>query len=341
LANPLVSIVVVNWNGKRYLSKCFNSLKEVTYKNLEVVMVDGGSTDGSVELVRKNYPWIRVIQHEANCSANMGLIFDRNLGVRKTTGKYIIFLDNDTHVEADFINELVPLMEADDKIGACQSKILLEDRKTLDSQGDYQTKVGFLYARGTLQTDNNRFNSIEEIFSGKGAALTVRRKAFEEIGMLDENFFIEFEDGDLCWRLWIAGYKVLYIPKSIVYHVLGGTIGTGKRKYLTRHYCAFRNRISSMIKNFEAKYLLQVGLLHIVLCWGIIVYLAIRRRPYYALAISRAIWANVINFRRTWKKRQSVQITRKVSDENLMSHLMVRVNFMELYRKMQRILLSE
>lgn len=323
---PLVSIIVLNWNGKIFLEKCFSSLQKVAYPNLEVIMVDNGSSDGSVEYVREKFPWVKVIQNAENLGCGRGF----NTGMRHAKGAYLINLANDTYVEPDFVTELVKVFEKDPKIGACVSKILLPDHKTLDSAGDYLTTLGFLVHRGLSEKDEGQYNQIDEVFAGKGTAITFNARALENVGMFDPDFFVFFEDADLCWRLHLGGYKVIFVPKSIVYHLVGGALGTVNQA--TNDYRAFKNRIMSIIQNPGPLNLLKILPLHLGSCIGVAVFSAVKRKPDRALAIIRAMLWNLANLKHLWRKRKRIQsLIRKVRDENFMDQVITKVNFKSFY----------
>lgn len=323
---PLVSVIVLNWNGKIFLEKCFCSLRKVTYPNLEVIMVDNNSNDGSVEYVRRSFPWVRIIQNTTNLGCGGGF----NTGMRYAKGRYLINLANDTYVDPDFVTELVKVFERDPKIGGCVSKILLPDHETLDSAGDYLTTSGFLVHRGLSEKDYGQYDCIEEVFAGKGTAITFNADALHEVGMFDPDFFVFFEDADLCWRLHLRGYKVLFAPRSIVYHLVGGALGRVPQTINDFH--AFKDRIMSLIQNLGCLNMFKIFLLHIGFCLGIVAFLTIKRKPYRALAIIRAILWNLTSLRHLWGKRKRVQnLVRAVPDKSFMKQTVKRLNLKSFY----------
>lgn len=324
--NELVSVIVLNWNGKMFLEKCLTSLQKVTYHNREVIMVDNNSTDGSVEFVLKNFPWVKVIRNAENLGCGGGF----NAGMSYAKGKYLINLANDTYVDPDFITELVKVFENAPTIGACISKILLPDHKTLDSAGDYLTALGFLFHRGLSEEDYGQYNQIDRVFAGKGTAIAFNASALREVGMFDPDFFVFFEDADLCWRLQLRGYKVLFVPKSIVYHLVGGALG--RMQPAKNDFHAFKDRIMSLIQNLGALNLLKVLPLHVGFCLCIVSFLALKRKPYRALAVINAMWWNLTNLKHLWYKRKRVQkLIRKVPDESFMAHVVKKVDLNSFY----------
>jgi len=237
LNHPLVSIIIVNFNGKTHLEKCLNSLKKVNYSNFETILVDNNSTDGSVEFVTKNYSDVIIIK----LNQNKGYAEPNNIGARLAKGDYLLFLNNDTIITPEFISEMIKVSEKDETIAMCQS-LLLKPDGSVDSSGDFIDEIGVVYNSKT------KSNEIREISSARGASMLVRKKVFEELGGFDEKFFASFEDVDLGWRAWIMGYRVVMVPKSIVYHFGGQTIEMIKPEIA---FHGFKNQLSMKITNFE------------------------------------------------------------------------------------------
>ena len=322
---PLVSIIIVNWNGKEYLTDCLNSLQNISYPNYEIILVDNASTDEYVEYVKDNFPEILIIKNKKN----LGYAEANNKGVHKANGEYILFLNNDTTVKSDFITELVKVMESDPGIGVCQSKILLMDNpKRLDCVGAYLTLSGFLYHLGWGKLDD--YNKVIEVFSSKGACMLSKREVLDKVGLFDEDFFAYFEETDLCWRVWLAGYKILFVPSSIIYHKVGATSSRMPSSFIQFH--SFKNRICSLIKNLETINLLKILPVHLLFCiGGIFIYLS-KLEFKTSLAIVKAILWNIKNVGNTLKKRSLVQRKiRKISDVSIMPIIMKKADFRYYY----------
>ena len=237
MSAPKVSIIIVNYNGKELLQKCLDSLLKVNYDNFEIILVDNNSTDGTVELVTKNYPSLIIIKLDSN----KGFAEPNNIAAKISNGKYLLFLNNDTVVTPNFISEMVKVMETDKKIAVCQS-LLLKPDGSVDSSGDFIDHLGVVYNSKT------KIDEIREVSSARGASMLVRSDIFEKLDGFDQKFFITFEDVDLCWRSWILGYRVLIIPTSIVYHEGGITIKKIKSEIA---FHGFKNQLAMKITNFE------------------------------------------------------------------------------------------
>lgn len=310
-----VSIVILNWNGIGHLKKCLESIQFVTYSPLEVIVVDNASTDGSVEMVKKEYPKVIVVENKKN----MGYCGGNNLGIKKSTGKYVFILNNDTEVTKNFLEELVFQMEKDKKIGCIQPKIVYgADHSMLNAVGSYLTSTGFLYHYGYRKKSNSlQYNTYMPIYSAKGAAMLFRREALDKVGLFDEDFFIFFEETDLCHRLWLSGYTVMYDPKSLIYHYEAVDTSSQMRNF-TRTYLSFKNRICSYIKNLESvhaiKMLSALGLMYSILFFF---YLLKLKLDQSSAIIMSVVW-NISNLQNTLAKRKYIQSKlRKKSDRVL------------------------
>tara|TARA_B110000495_G_scaffold138225_1_gene121263 strand:- start:406 stop:1398 length:993 start_codon:yes stop_codon:yes gene_type:complete len=240
---PMVSIIIVNYDGKKLLEKCLESLFKVDYKNIEVILVDNNSTDGTIEYVTKNHPSIILIKLDTN----KGFAEPNNIGSKIAKGDYLLFLNNDTIVTSNFISEMIKVIENDKKIGICQS-LLLKPDESIDSSGDFIDGLGVVYNSKT------EIDEIREISSARGASMLIRKKIFYELGGFDKKFFVSFEDVDLGWRTWILGYSVVVVPKSIVHHIGSQTINKFNSKIA---FHGFKNQISMKLTNFESSLVLQ------------------------------------------------------------------------------------
>ncbi|MFQ6086118.1 MAG: glycosyltransferase family 2 protein [Candidatus Bathyarchaeia archaeon] len=310
---PKIAILILNRNGKHFLKNCFDSLKNQTYPNYEVVLVDNGSTDGSVEFVRKVYPWVKLIEFDRNYGFAKGY----NMAIKQTQREYLVLLNNDTEVTKDWLYELVKPMLKDERVLACGSRIMFYDRRdTLQHAGIKITPMGGGYDIGYLERDRGQYLE-RPVGAVSGASMLVRRSAFVNLGGFDEDFFAYHEDTDFCWRAWLFGYTVLYVPTSAVYHIVGGT--AGERVSSLRIFFGRRNRLMSLLKNFEprnvAKALIITFLYDIARS-----FLFIRSRLHHALIdVFRAHVYILKNLRLIIVKRRLIQRQRVVSDDALSS----------------------
>jgi GT2 family glycosyltransferase len=239
IETPLVSIIIINYNGLDLLKKCLPSLSKIQFINYEIILVDNNSDDQSINFVTKNFPKIILIKLEKN----KGFAEPNNIGSKIAKGKYILFLNNDTIVTKNFLTELLNSISKDEQIGICQSMLLKLDN-TIDSSGDFIDELGIVFNSKTpVKTER-------EISSARGASMLVRKDVFDKLKGFDEKFFVSFEDVDLGWRAWINGFKVVLSPKSIVYHMGGQTVDKIKRDVA---FHGFKNQLSMKITNFEIR----------------------------------------------------------------------------------------
>ena len=237
---PLVSIIIINYNGKSYLEKCLESIKKIKYDNLEIIVVDNNSTDGTMEFLVQNYPSIITLKLDKN----YGFAKPNNMAAKIAKGDFLLFLNNDTEVTPNFLTELVQVLVGNDQIGICQS-LLLKYNGEIDSSGDFIDNIGIVY------NSKKQIDKIREISSARGASMIIRKKLFLDLGGFDEKFFVSFEDVDLGWRTWIMGYSVVINPKSIVYHHGGKTHDSIKNEI---SFHGLKNQLSMKITNFEINY---------------------------------------------------------------------------------------
>jgi GT2 family glycosyltransferase len=247
--SPLISVVILNWNGQQVVEKCLKSLQEQTYDPLELIVVDNASTDGSAELVKKGFPDVKVIVNKTNLGFGGG----NNVGIRASQGKYIMMLNNDTSLDAKCIEELKGSLEKDRSYGVCASKILLEyEDNLIDAAGIVVCPDGLAIGRGRLEK-GDRYDEEVEVFFASDCACLYRREMLEDIGLYDEDFFAYADETDMGWRAQLAGWKCIYNPKAVVYHFHSASSGTYSP---FKAYLVERNRIWVAIKSFPISLLI-------------------------------------------------------------------------------------
>jgi GT2 family glycosyltransferase len=306
---PLVSIIIPNWNGLHHLESCLSSLQNQTFSDFEVILVDNHSSDGSQEYVREKFPEVRLVELESN----LGFTGGCNAGYDVAQGDLIVLLNNDTEADANWLSSLEEAFEKDDRIGIVATKIMLFDRRDhIHSAGDIYSIDGIPNNRGVWQEDVGQYDREEEIFSACGAAAAYRRSMIDEIGFLDDDFYFSCEDVDLGWRAHLAGWKVRYAPKAIVYHKLKATGGS-----VTGSYYDGRNFLYLIWKNYPWS-LLKHHLLAIIRAQLSITWAALRAwRGTAARARLRGQLAGLIGFFKIYPKRRQIQTSRRLNDEDL------------------------
>jgi GT2 family glycosyltransferase len=301
---PLISVVILNFNGKRYLDACLSSLAVQTYRDFEVIVVDNASRDGSAEYLEAQFPWARVIRNRAN----LGFAGGCNKGIRHARGELILTLNNDTKADSRFIECLVTPMLSDESVGTCAAKMLLPDDR-INSAGICLSRSGAAWDRGMFEPDWGQYDLSQEVFGPCAGAALYRKKMLDEIGLFDEDFFLYMEDVDLAFRAKLAGWKCIYVPEAVVHHHHGGTAGFGSDLAV---YYGNRNVIWYTVKDFPT------GLLLTSLPWIVGRNLAVI--PYYALrgqgkTILRSKLDALRGLPRMLKKRKS--ILRRVPEKEL------------------------
>lgn len=247
---PLVSIVILNWNGRNYLEQFLPSVMASTYSNFNVIVADNASTDDSIPFLRSYYPLVRIIE----LPKNYGFAKGYNEALKQVESDYYVLLNSDVEVTPSWIEPVITLMESDHTIGACQPKLILyKDRASFEysgASGGWLDRFGYPFARGRIfdycEIDLGQYDATEPVFWASGAAMFVRAPLYAEIGGLDEYFFAHQEEIDFCWRLQLSGYSVYCCPSSVVYHVGGGTLPKGNSRKV---FLNFRNNLIMMAKN--------------------------------------------------------------------------------------------
>ena len=237
-----VSIVIPNYNGKHFLEDCLRSVFAQTIENQEVIVVDNGSTDGSLEYL-KSYPGVRTIAMDQN----YGFCGAVNAGIKAADSEYVILLNNDTEVEENFAEELLKAIKSDEKIFSCSSKMVqFQDRTRMDDAGDYYCALGWAFGRGKNGLVEH-YDQPAEIFAACAGAAIYRKKMLESLGCFDENHFAYLEDIDLGYRARIHGYRNVYAPKAVVYHVGSGFSGSAHNAFKVK--LSSRNSVYLAYKN--------------------------------------------------------------------------------------------
>ena len=242
-----VSVIVLNFNGKQFLDDCFGSLENQSFDraHYEILLIDNKSTDGSVAYTKDRWPKVKVFEQPFNRGFAGGI----NAGVSAASGRIVAFINNDAKADSDWIARGVETLQSRVDIAAVGSKILRLDGKTIDSAGGASSFYGHGFNIGNKEVDQGQFDRASEILFASGCAMFTWKRVFERVGGFDEDFFAFFEDVDLGWRLWLLGYRVVYEPRSVVYHRHHGTMA--EYGYERERFLLERNALATVFKNYE------------------------------------------------------------------------------------------
>lgn len=248
---PLISVVIPNWNGKKHLPLCLDSLKKQTYTHFETIVVDNGSEDGSVSFLESNYSgFVKIVQLDKNYGFDRGT----NEGIKVSKGEYIATLNNDTEVHEDWLKELIKGLDCGDNVGMCASRILLyHDREIIDKAGHLMYPDGLNKGRGSFKKDNGEFDRLEEVFFPDGCAGLYKREMLDQIGLFEEKFFAYGDDAELGFRARLFGWTCIYVPTAVVYHIHSATAGPYSKMKI---FLVERNRFWLALKLFPLPILL-------------------------------------------------------------------------------------
>jgi GT2 family glycosyltransferase len=315
----MVSVTIVTWNSEAYLSECFAFLERQNYRELDVTIVDNASTDGTRALLRQVEPRWRVIYNESN----VGFAAGQNRAIRAATGEWVLCLNPDVILSPDFVSQLVAAAEAHHDAGSLCGKLLrwdpaVEPHKTnvIDSTGIYFTRNMRHLDRGAEENDSGQYDRVQYVFGASGAAAMFRRDFIEAVSVegqfFDEEFFAFREDGDLAWRAQVMGWKCLYTPAAVAWHVRRVTPERRAHLPLVINWHSVKNRFLMRGKNASGW-----------LCWRLFFPVAWRdlMTLSYALVCDwrmiSAVFYPLRSFGSIRRKRAIIQSRRKVSDHDL------------------------
>jgi GT2 family glycosyltransferase len=318
----------------RYINKCLQSVLETNYSNFEVLLVDNGSTDGSIAHIENEYssdPRVKIILNHIN----YGFAKGNNVGVKISKGDYIVFLNNDTEVEKNWLRELVRILESDPNIGAAQSKLLLlHNPELIDTCGHRLTSYGFLVEIGAGKKDGKKYDHTFDILGAKGASMIIRRKVLEETALVEET--------DLCWRIWLRGYRVIFAPSSRVHHAVGGVSReeSAKNSNLSgwrriQLYYWYRNLMVTLLKNLGFKRLGMMFSSYFVLSFlDSLIGSIMNSNVHKVISFLKAILSILKNLRSIWRKRvRNQSLLRIKRDSEFLPKIIVKLTLPEILRR--------
>lgn len=302
---PLVSVIIINYNGRKYLSGCLDSLNRGTFRDFELIIVDNGSSDGSLELIKEKFPEVKLLE----LGENLGLSIASNRGRFMARGKYLFFFNNDTIADKDMLAELVRVAESDPDLGICGCKTLTYDGKRQINCGVDMDIFGYPYGKGLVFYVD--------------AAIFIQAKVFDKINGFDRKLFLYCEDRDLCWRVWLCGYKVVAVKTAVFRH--DSFCLLGKDEFSTNVKRRFMNEaftIRMLIKNYSFFMLVFILPLYFLINLAEIILYLIKGKVGFLRKTYFAAYAwNFRNLGDSLKARKIVQAQRKISDIEIIKNM--------------------
>jgi GT2 family glycosyltransferase len=304
-----VAVIVSNHDCREYLKDCIESLLAQTYRDFDIYLLDIGSEDGSAEYASGLFPGLKIIALKDNCGFARGY----NLAISRVNAEFIAFLNSDTKTDPLWLEKLVRCIEEDPATAVVGSKIyFLNQPGVINSCGKKLTYSGTGFDIGYGLKNGRNYEGRSDVGGLCGASMLARKKVFQELGGFDEDYFLLCEDTDFCWRAWLAGYRVVYQPLSVVSHEFGSAIG--KRDTPARIFFTQRNSLITVFKNFSAS---RLGFSLAV----ITAYTALRMLFYLAAGKTnnlKALLCGTLAFlpqlKSSLKKRRDIQNSRKIPD---------------------------
>jgi GT2 family glycosyltransferase len=303
---PKVSVVVLNWNGAHLLPDCLDSVRRQTFQDIEIIMPDNGSTDGSLALVEERYPEVEVVRF----STNLGFSLAVNEGIRRSRGEFIALLNNDTELDSRYLAELVAAMKEDPSLGMCAPKMVYyDDPSLINSAGHACGPDGVVVDIGRRQPNDAWFEQPREVLGACAGAALYRRAMLEEIGLFDPDFFISFEDADLNWRAQWAGWRARYVPSAVIKHREGVSREIRSPRAI---FLGLRNTAHVWAKDWPTGPLIR----RLPALWqGWRRDTAALMRRGFARTVAAAVLASLVRLPRMLNRRRAILAGRRVSGE--------------------------
>jgi hypothetical protein len=317
-ALPLVSVIILNYNGLAFLPRCLETLRRTTYSPLELIVVDNCSTDGSVSYLREHHPDVKI--HIT--SANLGYSGAYNAVIPVADGEVLVLLNFDVEVEPTWLDQAIQILVENPRTAAVQPKLRSLQRRSFfeysGGSGGFIDRYGYPIVRGrifdTIEEDAGQYDDSAVIHWACGAAFVVRRSAYEAAGGLDNDFFLHMEELDLCWRFWLMGDEVRVAPRGVVYHHAGAALSAER---YAKMYFNHRNGLVMMLKNYSAGSLWRCLPVRWMLDWVTVLSSPFRREPKRSAAVLAAHIYVLFHWFAIVPKRRAVQRLRRRKDREL------------------------
>lgn len=335
---PLVSIIVLNYNSKKFIQTCIESILQSCYPDFEVVLVDNNSNDGSLELVRTIFGNDKRIRIICNME-NYGYAKGNNIGIKHAKGDYVVIINPDVRIDDRlWLKKLVDVMLTDESIGIAAPSIL-----SYDSENVQATGMGFLYPFCSVFAlhKNWSYSALLKkcprpfpVFVAGGECMIVRKDLLDRIGLFDATYFMYYEEVDLCWRAWIGGFRVIAVPTSVVHHYGAGSTDVNKN-YPIVAYCYARNCTRTVLKNAGNKHIFVLLISAQLLGLAGKLYILLRSgRAEGLYQYLRALWSNLKSLPEIMVQRKEIQRrVRRVDDDEYLGKVVRHLSVGEMIRR--------
>ncbi|MES2763267.1 MAG: glycosyltransferase family 2 protein [Bacteroidota bacterium] len=302
-----VAVVILNWNGRSFLEKFLPMVIKYS-SNAQIVVADNQSTDDSVALLKEKFPEVRIIINPDNGGFSKGY----NVALKQVDAEYYVLLNSDVEVTVNWIKPVIELMDSNKMIAACQPKILDHNQQTkfeyAGASGGFIDKYGYPFCRGrifnVLEEDKGQYNTAIEVFWATGACMFVRAEAFWKIGGFDNDYFAHMEEIDVCWRMKNVGYQIYVEPKSVIYHVGGGTLNKLSPR---KTFLNFRNNLITLTKNAAPRFLLFKIIYRMILDGVAAIKFLVEGNSTHFMAVLKAHGSFYKHLPATFKKRKAMR----------------------------------
>jgi GT2 family glycosyltransferase len=309
-----VAVVILNWNGKSFLEKFLPIVIKYS-SSAQIIVADNHSSDDSVSFLKQHFPEVRIIINPSNDGFSTGY----NLALKQVEAEYYVLLNSDVEVTEKWIEPIMDLMDSNKQIAACQPKILDYNHKTTfeyaGAAGGFMDKYGYPFCRGrifnSLEEDKGQYNNSTEVFWATGACMFVRAEAFWKVGGFDDDYFAHMEEIDVCWRMKNIGYQIYVEPKSLVYHVGGGTLNKLSPR---KTYLNFRNNLTTLTKNASPRFLFFKILFRMILDGVAAFKFLFEGHGSHFIAVIKAHFSFYAHLPSTLKKRDELRLIGEFKD---------------------------
>lgn len=315
---PLVSIIMATYNGLRIgvLGDSINALLRSRFGDFELIIVDNGSSDGSWDFLNRlaqDDPRIKILRLDRN----LGYSPANNFAVNYARGEYLAFLHNDSRVQPDWLDNMLPFLERNEKIGVVQPQIRdMSNPSVIISEGNSIDRLGFMLVQ-EFGERVGRAKDPHPVLSATAACMVFRRAAFEAAGGFDEGYFFSHDEIDLCWRTWLAGFEVYCVPSAVAWHRASTTVDRFFGAEVS--YLNSRNRLTSLIKNYGSLSLVVYVIPSLLSAMLVMMSRVSQKDAHGGVATLKGTLKAIVNLPTTLLKRRRIQETRKIKDSQLMA----------------------